>query len=68
MMVLLHFQCLPYWPQMNGKDVIVKAKVKGTSEVTGPFLINKAHTTLLKLENQVCTRSVVFHAYWCYYE
>ena len=54
MLVLLCLQCLPYWPQASGKDVIVVAKVKGTSQVTGPFPINKAHTTLLKLENEVC--------------
>lgn len=45
-------QCVPFWPQQAGKEISVKAKIKGMSEVTGPFHINKAHTTLLKLDNE----------------
>ncbi|KAK7096181.1 hypothetical protein V1264_005509 [Littorina saxatilis] len=45
-------KCYPYWPQLASKDVTIKAKVKDSAEVTVPFLINKAHTTLLKLKNE----------------
>ena len=45
-------ECLPFWPCAGDRDVKVQAKVKDTEEVTGPFLISKAHTTLLKLNNQ----------------
>lgn len=45
-------QCQAYWPQITSKDISVKAKVKDTQEVTGAFLINKAHTTLMRLDNQ----------------
>ncbi|XP_064596162.1 intermembrane lipid transfer protein VPS13C-like isoform X2 [Liolophura sinensis] len=45
-------ECLPFWPQQTGKEMKLKAKVKLSDEETGPFLINTAHTTLLKLDNE----------------
>ncbi|KAL3884630.1 hypothetical protein ACJMK2_024757 [Sinanodonta woodiana] len=45
-------QCVPFWPMQSGKEMKMEAKFKDTNESTGPFLFNKAHETLLKLDNE----------------
>ncbi|KAK6178554.1 hypothetical protein SNE40_013319 [Patella caerulea] len=43
-------ECLPFWPEQ--KDMKLKARVADTVVTTGPFFINKAHISLMKLENE----------------
>ncbi|XP_067654011.1 intermembrane lipid transfer protein VPS13A-like isoform X3 [Haliotis asinina] len=45
-------KCLPFWPEQSGKEMTMKAKVKDTNESTDMFLINKAHTSLMRLNNE----------------
>ncbi|KAK3590891.1 hypothetical protein CHS0354_020869 [Potamilus streckersoni] len=45
-------QCVPFWPMQSGKEMKMEARFKDTNEATGPFLFNKAHETLLKLDNE----------------
>ncbi|KAK3093140.1 hypothetical protein FSP39_011676 [Pinctada imbricata] len=46
------YTCLPFWPTQTGDDMTLKAKFKGSDDVTNPFFFNKAHTTLMKLDNE----------------
>ncbi|ESO95114.1 hypothetical protein LOTGIDRAFT_160876 [Lottia gigantea] len=43
---------IPFWPEQDVKEVKLKARVSNTVINTTPFLVNKAHTTLMKLENE----------------
>ena len=43
---------MPFWPEQTGKDLTMKAKFKDMTQATTPFLINKAHTTCLRLDNE----------------
>ncbi|XP_048251088.1 vacuolar protein sorting-associated protein 13A-like isoform X4 [Haliotis rufescens] len=45
-------KCLPFWPEQSGKEMTMKAKVKDSDERTAGFLINKAHTSLMRLNNE----------------
>jgi hypothetical protein len=44
----------PFWPLQTGKEMKMKAKVKGTDLETGSFLFNKAHNSMMRLNNEVC--------------
>lgn len=46
-------QCKGYYPQAVAKEMTIVAKVQDSSLETVPFFLNKAHTTLLKLDDTV---------------
>ncbi|XP_065320844.1 intermembrane lipid transfer protein VPS13A-like isoform X3 [Gordionus sp. m RMFG-2023] len=45
--------CLPFWPKQSpsNKNMALMAKFKDSDTCTTPFPINRAHNTLLKLDN-----------------
>ncbi|GFN81254.1 vacuolar protein sorting-associated protein 13a-like, partial [Plakobranchus ocellatus] len=45
-------ECKPFYPQVSAKEMKIIAKVKDDSAETVPFFLNKAHTTLLKLNDK----------------
>lgn len=52
--------CTPLWPKSELEDKLLKLRVKGTEEISAPFLITESHTTLLKLKNRV---KIVYFSY-----
>ena len=49
------FQCLSYYPKTpsNQKEMKVRVKVKDSGAFSEAFFLNKAHSTLLKLDDNV---------------
>ncbi|XP_021375808.1 vacuolar protein sorting-associated protein 13A-like isoform X2 [Mizuhopecten yessoensis] len=45
-------ECQPFWPQLTGKEMKMRAKVKGSEVMTSEFLFNKANNTLARLDDQ----------------
>ncbi|GFR83880.1 vacuolar protein sorting-associated protein 13A-like, partial [Elysia marginata] len=45
-------ECKPFYPLMSGKEMKIVAKVEDDTNETVPFFLNKAHTTLLKLDDK----------------
>ncbi|KAK3690734.1 hypothetical protein RRG08_061173 [Elysia crispata] len=45
-------ECKPFYPETSDKEMKIVAKVKDASDETVPFFLNKAHTTLLKLDDK----------------
>ncbi|BFZ25790.1 hypothetical protein BsWGS_28827 [Bradybaena similaris] len=46
-------ECKGYYPQAVAKEMTIVAKVQDSSLETVPFFLNKAHTTLLKLDDSL---------------
>lgn len=48
-------ECSAFWPRSEKEVKTLKAKVAGHPEKTAAFIYTDVHTTLLKLDNKVCT-------------
>lgn len=44
--------CSALWPSSDFEDKSLRVRIKGTNEISPPFLYTESHTTLLKLKNQ----------------
>lgn len=50
--------CSALWPKSEQEDKLLKLRIKGTEEISAPFLITESHTTLLKLKNKVGKKNI----------